>query len=64
MGGSRDIHGEEYGVGWLVKNCFTICTEIFPEYFVIKILKSADDRADKWKLSLESKIFIALVRSL
>jgi hypothetical protein len=32
--------------------------------FVMKILKTSDDRADKWKLSLESKIFIALVRSL
>ena len=30
----------------------------------MKILKSSDDRVDKWKLSLESKIFIALVRSL
>jgi hypothetical protein len=30
----------------------------------MKILKSSDDRADKWKLSLESKIFMALVRSL
>lgn len=30
----------------------------------MKILKSFDDRADKWKLSLQSKIFIALVRSL
>ena len=32
--------------------------------FVMKILNLTDDRADKWKLSLEYKIFIALVRNL
>jgi hypothetical protein len=33
-------------------------------FFVMKILRSADDRADKWKLSLKCYIFIALVRRL
>jgi hypothetical protein len=32
--------------------------------FVMKNLKTSDDRAGKWKLSVECKIFIALVRSL
>jgi hypothetical protein len=32
--------------------------------FVKKFLKSVDDRTDKWKLSLECKIFIALAQSL
>jgi hypothetical protein len=32
--------------------------------FVIKILKSVNDRTDKWKLSLDCKFFIALVQSL
>jgi hypothetical protein len=27
--------------------------------FVMKILKSFDNSADKWKLSLENKVFIA-----
>ena len=30
----------------------------------MKILNRTDDRADKWKLSLEYKIFIAFVRNL
>ena len=34
------------------------------ENFVMKILKPADVKADKLKLSVESKIFITLVRSL
>ncbi len=30
----------------------------------MKILNLTNDRSDKWKLSLEYKIFIALVRNL
>jgi hypothetical protein len=36
----------------------------FPVHFIMRILKSSDKRTEKWKLSLESNIFMALVRRL
>lgn len=56
-GGSRDIQGVEVEVGRTGEEVFKIYIKIFPEYFVIKILKSADDSCRKMIIEFREQYF-------